>query len=378
MPNYRSGGDWVVAAEGDVILAVTGDSAVADAVALWPLLAAADVTAPVLERLTSRGLAATPWFVLVAPAGSGALRVFVRGDHAVTVSGRAGDVAVSGRDASTWQERTVPEATGFRFGDGASVGDLLPLTSGIVRASHVESAEAEPDGETIVRSVEDTVVVQRTAPPAAAPVAPVPVPVPVAPAQDVGEETIAAVEDADESPAEDSVDSVSTSIELPAFITGGAAPASDDREGDHDGLTIMGADVRRLLDASRSTAPPAPPASAVPVAPVVRLRLPSGAREIIENDVIIGRAPSVSKVSGARIPRLVTVGADDPDISRNHVQVSLEGDTVVVTDLDSRNGTVVAYPGKAPQKLRAGESTTVLVGTVIDLGGGITLEVVSD
>ena len=49
---------------------------------------------------------------------------------------------------------------------------------------------------------------------------------------------------------------------------------------------------------------------------------------------------------------------------------------MVVTDLHSRNGTHVVAPGKAPVKLRAGEPTPVLAGTVVDLGGGWTLQVV--
>ena len=53
----------------------------------------------------------------------------------------------------------------------------------------------------------------------------------------------------------------------------------------------------------------------------------------------------------------------------------VEGGTVVVTDLHSRNGTHVVLPGKSPQKLRQGEPTTVIVGTVVDLGGGVTFTV---
>jgi hypothetical protein len=60
------------------------------------------------------------------------------------------------------------------------------------------------------------------------------------------------------------------------------------------------------------------------------------------------------------------------------VQVAVEGGTVVVTDLHSRNGTMVQLPGKAPQQLRAGEPTPVTVGTVIDLGDGATLTVGED
>jgi len=75
------------------------------------------------------------------------------------------------------------------------------------------------------------------------------------------------------------------------------------------------------------------------------------------------------------MPKLITVGGADQDISRSHVRFVLEGGTVVVTDLHSRNGTTIAMPGKEPQKLRAGEPTSVIVGTVVDLGGGVTFTV---
>ena len=157
-------------------------------------------------------------------------------------------------------------------------------------------------------------------------------------------------------------------------------PASSgvDPGGDHDGLTVAGVDLQRLRQqraASRGSASDkgAPAASAHPP---VSIRMPDGTVEPIGHEVVLGRAPSVSKVSGVRIPRLITIGAGDPDISRSHVRLAVEGDTVVITDLHSRNGTHVAQPGKAPVKLRAGEPTPVLTGTVVDLGGGWTLQVV--
>ncbi len=57
------------------------------------------------------------------------------------------------------------------------------------------------------------------------------------------------------------------------------------------------------------------------------------------------------------------------------MHIAVEGGTVVVTDLHSRNGTQVVLPGKSPQRLREGEPTAVIVGTVIDLGGDVTLTV---
>jgi hypothetical protein len=86
----------------------------------------------------------------------------------------------------------------------------------------------------------------------------------------------------------------------------------------------------------------------------------------------------VAQVSGESLPRLIRLTGTDQDISRNHLSFAVEGDTVVVTDLNSRNGTVIVLPGKAPQKLRGGESTSIIVGTMIDLGSGVTLTVGED
>jgi len=169
----------------------------------------------------------------------------------------------------------------------------------------------------------------------------------------------------------------------------GSAAQSGTALGDHDGLTVMSGELRVLRESTGAySQPPAPghsapatPASpagapAVPVEPGFALQLPDGGVEPIDGMVVVGRAPSVSKMGGGRVPRLVTVDSVEHDISRNHVQLTAEGGTVVVTDLHSRNGTLIALPGKAPQKLRAGEPTPVIAGTVIDLGSGVTLGVV--
>lgn len=114
------------------------------------------------------------------------------------------------------------------------------------------------------------------------------------------------------------------------------------------------------------------PATLTPPQPALSLELPDGSREPLDAAVFVGRAPSAGPAG--RSVRL----EGDGDISRNHARVDVEGGTVVVTDLGSRNGTVVRVPGRPAQKLRDGEPTPVLVGTVIDLGGGFELTVRDD
>ncbi len=154
-----------------------------------------------------------------------------------------------------------------------------------------------------------------------------------------------------------------------------ATAEAEELAGDHDGLTVMSVDIAKVR-AARGKAPKSKAPEPV-AAPVYTLRLSTGGSETLDGIALIGRSPSVSKVSGGRMPKLIAIPGEQ-DISRNHVQFALEGDTVVVTDLHSRNGTSIVLPGKSPQLLRQGEPTAVLVDTVVDLGGGVTITVGQD
>ena len=146
-------------------------------------------------------------------------------------------------------------------------------------------------------------------------------------------------------------------------------------------LTAQAADQRRQQHAvdvsSESSAAqnqPEPRAGGGEASFIVELS--TGATVDLSGPLVLGRAPNMgAEQTGGVLPRHVKLtGATD--ISRNHVRLAVEGDTVVVTDLHSRNGTHVVAPGKAPVKLRAGEPAPVLAGTVVDLGGGWTLQVI--
>lgn len=157
--------------------------------------------------------------------------------------------------------------------------------------------------------------------------------------------------------------------------------------GDHDGSTVFSTDIRQAREESRARAGGHGDGSAEPAASASApadqtdahrsggyvLVLPDGRSQELNAPVIIGRAPSVSNVPASVLPHLITLSADD--ISRNHARIAVEGGTVVVTDLLSSNGTQVIQPGKPPLSLRGGEPTPVIVGTVVDLGSGITLTI---
>lgn len=188
-----------------------------------------------------------------------------------------------------------------------------------------------------------------------------------------------------------------------------AGPAA----GDHDGHTMLGPVAR--ADGPQPTAPPQapappPPPSPPPGAPSVlattcpnshtnppqratcrscgapvsgpprqvprpalgRLRFSSGEVVELTDPVIIGRAPRANQVTDRRLPRLCPIPRDH--ISGNHLQIRLEGWSVLAVDMHSRNGTLLHRRGEAP--LRLPERPLPLhSGDVLDLGHGVWISV---
>ena len=74
------------------------------------------------------------------------------------------------------------------------------------------------------------------------------------------------------------------------------------------------------------------------------LRASNGTSAEVDRTVLIGRAPSSDR-SSSQTPRLMTVPSPNHDISRTHLEVSPDEWQVVVTDLNSTNGTILVPPG---------------------------------
>ncbi|HZA05119.1 MAG TPA: FHA domain-containing protein [Propionibacteriaceae bacterium] len=103
------------------------------------------------------------------------------------------------------------------------------------------------------------------------------------------------------------------------------------------------------------------------------LRSSDGSTAEVDRAVLVGRAPSAQR-SSARSPKLMTVPSPGHDISRTHLEVAPEGWTIVVTDLHSTNGTTLVRPGGVDrQALPAGETVPVELGSVVELGDGISV-----
>jgi hypothetical protein len=193
----------------------------------------------------------------------------------------------------------------------------------------------------------------------------------------------------------------------PAPETGHAETDHAAYDGDHDGQTVMKGSlagmaarpVRAVKDVSAAAGPlvlarlcaqdhPNPPTSAacgtcgaglLPDAVQVarprlgRMRVSTGELVDLDQSLVIGRQPSVSRVQGGVMPRLVQVASPGGDISRSHVEVRLEGWHVMLCDLKATNGTVLVREGQPPRRLAQNEMAILLDGDIAELGDNISL-----
>ncbi|PPF58301.1 hypothetical protein C5C13_08755 [Clavibacter michiganensis] len=97
----------------------------------------------------------------------------------------------------------------------------------------------------------------------------------------------------------------------------------------------------------------------------------------LDAPAIVGRRPRPPRVVRGVAPRLVAVPSPLGEISGTHLGLRQDAGVIVVTDLDSTNGTVVLAPGSEHLALRPGESLVVVPGTRIDIGDGVVLEILS-
>jgi hypothetical protein len=362
-----------------------------------------------LELLIAGGIAGAPSFALI-DGDSSISRIVLRGDSSVVVTATdpdAAELTISGVGVSTWSERVLEGASSLRL--------QLPGSSWTVRlepaaAPSATASPAAPKTTASKPAAEPAAVTAESA--LAAPVAEVTlvpkaaIEVPVAVSAPT--QLLAPATETDSDGPEpydflfgDTIYRTQSGVSI-------RIPNPDpERPGDHDGRTMLAdelglrgrvpeaavfPELPAATEASDATviAPipghvsaiaavdvSAPPQAPPPAAPTLQLERADGRREALARPVLIGRAPSASSTASGVAPRLITI-LDDKDISRSHLRVAVEGDAVVVTDLASRNGTVVTLPGGSPRKLRASEPTVVLPGTLIDLGGGVTFTVRED
>ncbi|MCL2090638.1 MAG: FHA domain-containing protein [Micrococcales bacterium] len=300
-----------------------------------------------LSVLAADGFGAMQPFVLSVRGDDGVTHVAVRGDVIVDAQVQDTVVTIDGHGVATWTERNLGGVSALVVRvPGGSEGPDLPLVAGVVRAgglraphgAKIGSADESADSEepapagSLPASVKTVAAARegarkKTTRPKAQPPAPEPV-------AETGVTAAAAEEYVEPTPADDN------------FAGGDVLP-----------------DYSAQDDAAPSDAPTA------------QLVLNTGLIVALDRPVLLGRAPQAARVSSREMPRLVAVPSPQQDISRTHAEVRMDGDDVLVTDLDSTNGVHVLRPGGGARRLRPGEPRVLAADETIDLGDGVTFVV---
>lgn len=111
--------------------------------------------------------------------------------------------------------------------------------------------------------------------------------------------------------------------------------------------------------------------------PPPRVRIGSQSPRTVTVPILVGRRPLAPRTPGAAAaaPELVPVPSPTGVVSGTHLEIRIEGERLVATDLRSTNGTVLRTP-TGVRRMRAGESIVVAPGSSLDLGDDTIIEVI--
>ena len=159
-----------------------------------------------------------------------------------------------------------------------------------------------------------------------------------------------------------------------------AGPAAGAHPADAD--TVLSRPVGAETVSPDERAAPGHPVDGHPTGEQARLaevrfafRLPNGEEIPLDVPCRLGRRPRPPRIIAAVPTRLIGVVSPNSAVSGTHLEIRQEGESVVVTDLGSTNGTVVVPPLGLRQRLRSGQALTVLPGTTVHIGDGNIIEI---
>jgi hypothetical protein len=363
---------------------------------LWDEVVASSSITDLAARLAHFKIAELPSLAAFFWTEDG-MRSLIRGEISV-VDLATGKVVANGEGIQTWSEIGLAGVDHIRV-DLPHEGDAtlleLPLVVGAVRASsvtldasqqaQVSSPQAEPelDADMPEANAASAAPVERTAPLSTAEIAAIAnaetelMPAPFEESESGGGL------DAD-TPQDLEAAVVPQLARDPAVVAAQAAESSsDDSSADRD---LGDSAILAVLCPNGHASPPSATSCRVCGGPVAAqgpqfvaypilavLRASDGTSAELDRPILIGRAPSTDR-SNSRAPRLMTVPSPNHDISRVHLEVAPDGWQIVVTDLNSTNGTILVRPGGGDrQQLAPGEPVPVQVGSVIELGDGVSV-----
>ena len=384
---------------------------------LWEEVVASSSIVDLADRLASFKIDALPSFGAFFWTADG-MRSLVRGQISIIDLATGKEVA-NGAGIQTWSEVGLAGVSHIRVDtpyDGDATLLELPLVVGAVRASSIVLDASEqalldsPQAESVSAEASGPGLPTEPLSDVVAP-SPSELPQPAAPepvvemdgaaatehTAELSVDEIAALQSADTqllpSPFDGPEAEVHRDVAAPTDAT---APdsASDAAEPVDAGPTsvpspddgIQDSAILAVLCQNRHANPPSSMSCRVCGSPLGRrvpqfvagpilavLRASDGSTAEVDRPVLIGRAPSPDR-SSSRSPRLMTVPSANHDISRTHLEVAPAGWQIVVTDLNSTNGTVLVRHGAVDrQQLTPGEPVPVQLGSVIELGDGVSV-----
>ena len=389
---------------------------------LWEEVVASSSIVDLADRLASFKIDALPSFGAFFWTADG-MRSLIRGQISV-LDLATGKVVANGEGMQTWSEVGLAGVSHIRV-DTPYEGDAtlleLPLVVGAVRASSVtldasERAQLDsPQGESVpaaapvpglapepLPEVAGAAPAERARPPAAVAGVTAAAATPTEQTAELSASEIAALQSADTQLLPSSFDGPASKVQYE--VAGPAQPVStaaqeavSDAAAESVGSTeptsepsldesIQDSAILAVLCQRGHANPPnstdcrvcsSPVARKVPqfvAGPVLAvLRASDGSSAEVDRPVLIGRAPSGDR-SSSRSPRLMTVPSPNHDISRTHLEVAPDDWQIVVTDLNSTNGTVLVRPGSVDrQQLAPGDPVHVQLGSVLELGDGVSV-----
>jgi hypothetical protein len=146
---------------------------------------------------------------------------------------------------------------------------------------------------------------------------------------------------------------------------------------DPQDTNVLGDLGRRAASLRRHRGEPPPTAPTPETAVAAAFRLGDRAPERVDAPVYVGRQPRSPRITGPVLPRLVRVDSPSREVSATHIELRPTTHGLVLTDLESTNGTVVRQPGSGVRRLESGESLPVVPGTLIDIGDGNVIEILA-
>jgi FHA domain len=392
---------------------------------LWDEVVASSSIVDLAARLASFKIADLPSLGAFFWTADG-MRSLIRGQISV-IDLATGKVVANGEGIQTWSEVGLAGVSHIRV-DTPHDGDVtlleLPLVVGAVRASSVVLDASEraqvgsPQGQPVpagtpspglLTELPAAVVAAPTFEPSQQPATPtepiagvVAAATPTEQTAELSAEEIAALQNADTQLLASPFDGPETKAQPEVagtpqpLVSAGSDSASDAPAERVDAAaatpepepyeSIQDSAILAVLCQNGHANPPNSTRCRVCSSPVARkvpqfvagpvlavLRASDGSTAEVDRPVLIGRAPSGDRSSG-RSPRLMPVPSLNHDISRTHVEVAPDHWQIVVTDLNSTNGTVLVRPGAVDrQQLAPGEPVPVQLGSVVELGDGVSV-----